>query len=62
MIRLLELCKQLCSGSKSMKGNPGKWNETLKYYAFLLHCFLQKASTSEAENFAVEKHTFFEEV
>lgn len=58
MIRLLELCKQLCSGSKSVKGNPGKWNETLKYYAFLSHCFLQKGSTSEAKNLAVEKHTF----
>lgn len=62
MICLLELCKQLCSGSKSVKGNPGKWNETLKYYAFFLHCFLQKGSTSEAKNLAVEKHNFFEEV
>lgn len=58
MIRLLELCKQLCSGSKSVKGNPGKWNETPKYYTFLSHCFLQKGSTSEAKNLAVEKHTF----
>lgn len=41
-----------------MKWNPGKWNETLKYYSFLLHCFLQKGSTSEAKNLTVKKHTF----
>lgn len=58
MIFLLELYKQLCSGSKTMKGNAGKQNKTRKYYAFLLYWFLQKGSTSEAKTLAVGKHIF----
>lgn len=58
MIFLLELYKQLCSGSKTMKGNAGKQNKTRKYYAFLLYWFLQKGSTSEAKTLAVGKLFF----